>query len=151
LKENEPWPPTGWLARAPAFYSVISREVVVGPDVMFIPDNRAAAVEVTLLERRDASARPQIFAVAWPTAMVRDLDAPATPFLVFSTHELNQNISRFKHFDHYPDSWDYLHLAIYQYLNYFSDPLDIDHLGHRWRGICYQLSISQKRVVLVLP
>lgn len=151
LKRSEDWPPTGWLKRAPAFYGVIARDVVVGPDVTFVPDNREAGVEVTLLERRGSGVRPQLFAVSWPASMPRTLDAPPTAFLVFFTHQLNQNVSDFKHLDQYPESWDYLHLAIYQYLNYARNPLDIDNHGHAWRGLCFQQSISQKRVVLVLP
>lgn len=151
LKRYDIWPPTAWLGPAPAFYGVISPDVVVNGNVTFIPETRAAATEVTLLQRKGAGVVPELFAVGWPAALPRTAAAGATPFLVFFTHQLNQNVSQFKHLDHYPDSWDYLHLAIYQYLNYARNPLDVDRHGQAWRGLCYQLSISQKAVALVLP
>jgi hypothetical protein len=151
LKDYDIWPPTGWMGRAPAFYGVISPDVLSGSDVVFVPQNQAAGVEVTLLLRKGPGVLPELFAVGWPLALPRTLDAGPTPFLVFFTHQLNQNVGDFKHLDHYPDSWDYLHLGIYQYLNYARNPLDVDNDGYGWRGLCYQLSFSQKRLALVLP
>lgn len=151
FEDNEGFPSKSWLKPPPAFYGIISHEVVAGPNVTFVPNIAPASVEVTLLERRGPNVRPQLFAVAWPTSMRRDLDTSATSFLVFFTHQLNQNLGPLSFLDQYPDSWGYLHLAIYQYLNYHYNPLDTDSFGHSWRGLCYQLSASQKQAVLVLP
>jgi hypothetical protein len=146
----EPWPPPAWVAPPPFSYHVITKDVVSGSDVVFETSSAGAGLAVTLLERK-GTALPQLFVVGWPALLPCVPDAPPTPFLVFFTHELNQNLGTFKHLDTYPDSWDYLHLAIYHYLNYGRDPIDLPNAGYTWRGLVYQMSLACKTPVLFLP
>jgi hypothetical protein len=146
----EPWPPTAWVAPPPASYHAITPDVVSSGDVVFETCSTAAGLSVTLLERKGA-ALPQLFVVGWPDLLPCVPGAGPTPFLVFFTHELNQNLVQFKHLDRYPDSWDYLHLAVYHYLNYGRDPIDLESAGQTWRGLVYQMSLAGKTPVLFLP
>lgn len=146
----EPWPPSGWVVPPPASYHVIAPAVVSGSDVVFETGSAGAGLAVTLIERK-GTALPQLFVVGWPALLPCVAGAPPTPFLVFFTHELNQNLGTFKHLDAYPDSWDYLHLVIYHYLNYGRDPVDVPSAGQTWRGLVYQMSVVGKTPVLFLP
>lgn len=148
---NLNWPVTSWSTPTLASFSVISQNVIDGADVSFNQTAGAASTTDRVLERRDPAALPKRFVVCWPNALARTVDSPPTPFLVFFTHLLQQNLMDLVYYKDYPDGWDYFYFAMLTYLNYSSDPLDLPGGGNFSRGLLYQLGASGKNVVLVLP
>jgi hypothetical protein len=140
-----------WVSRTPATIPVVTEQVVAGHSVAFTQQSYAPSVDVRILERRGDHTLPRRFVTAWPEALPLTLDAGPTPFLVFFTHLLSQNIKQLTYFKQYPDGWDYFYFAIYRYLNYMGDPLDVATDATFTRGLLPQIAASGKRLVLVLP
>jgi hypothetical protein len=146
------WPPTSWNSPGlTAPHPAVIPAVLSGSDVTFATRSYSPSAEVRILERKGSGVVPKLFVVAWPPALPRTADAGATPFLVFFTHLLNQNLAKRAYLRQYPDGWDYLYYSIYRYLNYSADPLNLDGGGTFTRGLLYQIDASGKRPALVIP
>ncbi|MDC3960022.1 hypothetical protein [Polyangium jinanense] len=140
-----------WVSSEPGLVPIVTEQVVSGDSVAFAEFAYAPGFDVRVLERKGDQVVPKYFAVAWPRALPRDEGANPTPFLVFFTHQLAQNINVLPYLKQYPDGWDYLYTSLYRYLNFMGNPLDAASDGPYTRGLLPQIAASGKNLVLVLP
>jgi hypothetical protein len=143
-----PWPPAAWDTPLRADLPSIAWPPVAGGALRFDrgtvdPDTEDLVVEWML----PADAAPRWLAVSWPKSVPRAAAAAPVPYLVYLRAGTNQNAKTY-YKGVYPDSWDYVMLGLWQYLNYPVDPVVESPMA---KGLPYQIAAAGKRAVLVLP
>lgn len=95
---------------------------------------------------------PQVIAVSWPHALLRDNGADPTPFLVYYRPSTGQNVKHGYYqgagLDAYPWNFDFCYFGMYQFQWYADDPLTGDMFS---KGIPFQVAAAGKNVVTVIP
>lgn len=162
------WPPTDWnLPDLDSCHFIDPVNPVKSGALNFSTAALAIDAESVVVRYADVDP-PQILAVVWPDAILRDANARPTPFLIFIEQSLNGNhLDQFGLFvggeldkpeNAYPDNFDYADM-LFQQLHYAGVPATdtraefpaTPFINEGMKGVPYQVARAGNKAVTVVP